>query len=132
MLKSCKYCGRIHDATYDCGRKPKRIYKEKDNEAAAFRRKNIWTKLSKQIRERDNYLCQVCIRNRYLTQHTLSWDEISVHHIIPVTEDASKRLDPYNLITLCSQHHEFAESGHIPRAELLDIAREQEDKRANE
>ena len=22
MLKSCKYCGRIHDSQYDCGRKP--------------------------------------------------------------------------------------------------------------
>jgi len=24
MLKSCKYCGRIHDSKFDCGRKPKK------------------------------------------------------------------------------------------------------------
>lgn len=25
MLKSCKYCGRIHAKNFDCGKKPKRI-----------------------------------------------------------------------------------------------------------
>lgn len=24
MLKSCKYCMKIHDSKYDCGKKPKR------------------------------------------------------------------------------------------------------------
>lgn len=128
MLKSCQWCGRIHDATYDCGRRPKRIHTKEDNEVTAFRRKQVWTKLSKQIRERDNNLCQVCMRNLYLTSHTLSWNKIAVHHIIPISENDVRKTDPYNLISLCIMHHELAESGYIPRDELLKIAAEQEEK----
>jgi hypothetical protein len=49
-----------------------------------------------------------------------------VHHIIPIAEDDSKRLDNDFLITLCEFHHEAAEAGKIPRAELIEMAREQE------
>ena len=128
MLKSCNYCGRIHDAAYDCGRRPKRIREKSDSEESAFRRKQIWTKLSKQIRERDNYLCQVCFRNLYMTSKTFNHTNVSVHHIIPIAEDETRATDPYNLITVCQLHHELAESGYIPRHELFDIAREQEER----
>lgn len=130
MLKSCKYCGRIHDARYDCGRRPQRIRTQSDTEAAAFRRKQAWTKLSRQIRDRDNNLCQVCFRQLYLTNKQLTWNSISVHHIIPLEEDPDRGLDPSNLISLCTMHHELAESGYIPRDELLAIAKEQEQRAA--
>ena len=128
MLKSCRYCGRIHDAKYDCGRKPKRIRYASNTEAAEFRRKNSWTKASKKIRERDNWLCQICVRNRHMTQSVLTYDGISVHHIVPLLEAPNLALDPYNLITLCSFHHELAECGHIPREELKEIAKQQEER----
>ena len=125
MLKSCPKCGRIHDGNYDCGH-GKRIRVASQTEASAFRRKNKWTKISKAIRERDHYLCQVCIRNLYLTDTTLTHDGVSVHHIVPLAENGSLALDGENLITLCARHHELAESGYIPRIELQRIAREQE------
>ena len=128
MLKSCRYCGRIHDALYDCGHRPQRKRIQYDTEAAAFRRTKAWTKMSKEIRDRDSNLCQLCIRNLYLTNKILNWNALSVHHIIPLSEDPSRSLDPTNLISLCPFHHELAESGYVPRDELLAIAEEQNRK----
>ena len=58
MLKSCKYCGRIHEAKAVCD--PKRIAQEKrwanrkQTDALMFRRTNAWTNKSITIRARDN------------------------------------------------------------------------------
>ena len=45
-----------------------------------------------------------------------TYKELEVHHIVPIEEDYSKRLDETNLITLCRYHHELAEKNTIPRA----------------
>ena len=124
MLKSCKYCGRIHDSKYDCEKKPR--IKAVDTQVASFRRTNKWKEKSIEIRERDRHLCQVCLRNLYLTDRTLNYDQLSVHHIIPASEAPDRRLDNRNLITLCGFHHELAESGFITRDELMEIVSEQE------
>ena len=112
MLKSCKYCGRIHDSQYDCGRKPqpqKRItYIDR------FRGSRMWRGKREQIRRRDKNLCQVCIRNLYGTDRQYNYENLSVHHAIPIETDYDKRLDDDNLLTVCGMHHEMAESGEIP------------------
>lgn len=125
MLKSCKYCGKIHDSKYDCGKKPRR--KKIRTEQNQFRITNAWKNKSIQIRVRDHYLCQVCIRNLYHTQQQYNDKDLEVHHIIPVAEDYDRRLDGENLITLCKYHHEMAERGEIPREVLRAIARKQEE-----
>ena len=48
--------------------------------------------------------------------------DISVHHIIPLAVDYSKRLDNDNLISLCHYHHERAESGEISPDRLRELA----------
>ena len=123
MLKSCKYCNRIHDSKYDCGRKPVRI-KPKTNQNK-FRCTRAWKDKSTEIRIRDVYLCQLCIRGLYGPMR-YSRDLVEVHHIVPIAEDYDRRLDNNNLITLCEKHHEMAEGGRVPRGELLKIAKEQE------
>ena len=117
MKKSCPYCGRIHEKNYDCGRKPKPMkrYNSKDQ----FRSTATWQKKREEIKQRDHYLCQACIRNLYGTVKRLNHEQLEVHHIIPLEEDESKKLDNQNLITLCLRHHEMAEQGKIPRSELL-------------
>lgn len=124
MLKSCKYCGNIHDSKYDCGKKPRR--KKIRTEQNQFRSTNAWKNKSIQIRVRDHYLCQVCIRNLYHTQQQYNDKDLEVHHIIPVAEDYDRRLDNENLITLCEYHHEMSERGEIPREALKAIVRQQE------
>lgn len=132
MLKSCQYCGKIHDAKYICEQKAaaiKRRQNSKSNhnmDTVRFRRTNKWRRKSEEIRKRDKYCCQVCIRNLYDIGGRVGIDSVSVHHIIPVAKDDEKALDNTNLITVCDQHHEMAESGVIPADELIRLAQEQE------
>ena len=87
-----------------------------------------WKRKSLEIRERDKYLCQICMRKLYGTTQQYNNREIEVHHIVPIAEDWDGRLDNDNLISLCGRHHEMAEAGKISQAELKEIARQQEDE----
>lgn len=111
-LKSCKYCGRIHDSRYDCGRRPK--YKRtRYNDTDAFRSSAAWQHKREQIRERDKNLCVVCRSNgRY------EYNGLSCHHIEPLEERYDLRLEDENLIMMCQGCHESAEIGKISKDEL--------------
>lgn len=112
---SCSYCG-IVPRGHKC---PHKQYKKKeDTEANKFRKTNRWAKKSIEIRQRDKYLCRVCMANLYNTMQQFNYKELDVHHIIPINEDYNKRLDNDNLITLCRYHHKMADDGKIPRKEL--------------
>ena len=118
MLKTCKYCGIVPENHVCPHKKPRTTYL-RNGEAGDFRKTYKWTKKSEEIRERDKYLCQVCIRNLYNTTNIINYRKLEVHHIVPINEDYDKRLDDENLITLCSKHHKMADAGEIPREELL-------------
>ena len=124
MLKSCKYCNRIHDSKHDCGKKPKRI--KQNNDKDKFRWTKAWQRKREEIRERDKFLCQICTRNLYDTRVQYNYKELEVHHAVPLQEDFDKRLDNNYLITLCERHHEMAEIGEIPKSIILKIIKEQE------
>ena len=116
MLKTCSKCG-IVDISHIC---PYKTYKKKNrnNKIDKFRKTKAWTNKSIEIRQRDKYLCVVCINNLYYTINQYNFNKLSVHHITPLEEDFNKRLDNDNLITLCGYHHKLAEDGNIPREEL--------------
>lgn len=120
MLKSCKYCGKIHDSKFDCGKKPKT--RKRGSESDKFHSSNRWTETARAIKERDHYLCKACLYNldgegvRYTTEN------LEVHHINPIAEDWDSRLDWDNLITLCRAHHEMAEGSRISREALRRVA----------
>lgn len=126
MLKSCQYCGRIHDSKYICHNKPQR--KKQVTEADKFRWTSLWQKKREEIKQRDLYLCQICIRELYNTINKYNTEELEVHHNIPINENYDKRLDNDNLLTVCHLHHEMCESGEIPREEVQQIINEQENK----
>lgn len=109
-------CG-IHDSKYQCLRKQKRI--KEPTYIDKFRWSRRWATKCKQINERDNYLCQVCLRELHNTQLKYSFTNIEVYHIIPIVVDWDKRLDDDNLICLCSSHHKMAECGEIDKTELI-------------
>lgn len=112
---SCSYCG-IVPRGHRC---PYKTYKKKeDTEANKFRKTKQWTKKSIEIRQRDKYLCRVCMANLYNTMQQFNYKELDVHHIVPINEDYNKRLDNDNLITLCRYHHKMADDGKIPRKKL--------------
>jgi len=121
MLRSCKYCGRIHEASEVCDAKrsanERRMNNRKQTIALSFRRSNAWTNKSLAIRGRDHYLCLCCKAMLPGTTRQYETRDLSVHHITPIEEDYSLRLDDMNLITLCERHHEMCERGEITRDE---------------
>jgi 5-methylcytosine-specific restriction protein A len=112
MLKSCSRCGKIHDFNKVC-------YKNRQvrgtSDADKFRKTYKWHKKSEEIRARDKHLCRCCLANIFDTQQVFNFNKLEVHHIVPLEEDYSKRLDDDNLITLCCYHHKLSDSNVIPR-----------------
>ncbi|MCR1821990.1 HNH endonuclease [Terrisporobacter sp. DSM 29186] len=101
--------------------------KYKTSEADKFRWTRSWQKKRDDIRRRDKHLCQICIRKLYNTINKYNYNNLEVHHIVPIKESYDLRLEDTNLITLCEYHHELAEQGTIPRDELLSIVKAQEE-----
>lgn len=129
MLKSCPYCGRIHDSKFICQQKEKAVNKKKKMTVKdKFRGKSAWKRKREEIKERDNFVCQVCVRNLYNPLRIYETDNLQVHHVIPLEKDYNKRLDNDNLITLCERHHEMAEAGEIPIEVIKGIVLEQENE----
>ena len=95
MLKSCKYCGRIHDTKYVCEQKDiaekKRMSNRKATNALRFRRTTVWTNKSIDIRTRDKYMCLCCKAQLPGTVKQYNTSNLSVHHIVPIEEDYAKR-----------------------------------------
>lgn len=116
---TCSRCGVVKRG-HIC---PYKTYKKKDRDGKAdkFRGSKAWTNKSIEIRQRDRYLCVVCMANLYNTVRQYNYDKLEVHHIVPLNEDYNKRLDNDNLITLCKYHHNLAEDGQIPREELQNL-----------
>lgn len=114
MLKSCKYCGRIHDSKFDCGMKPKR--RKEPTQINKFRWSRRWRTKRNDIVDRDNSLCMVCRENKIY-----NYDGLEVHHIVSLEEDYDLRLDDENLITLCVTHHKQADAKEIDKEYLRGI-----------
>lgn len=129
MLRSCKYCGRIHDSRHICPQKQaaQRSRWQKNGGAIdRFHASYRWTQKSLHIRERDRFLCLACRYGLDGKGQRITTSGLSVHHIVPIAEDWDMRLDDDNLITLCEEHHERAEDGSLSREELRDAVKRQE------
>ena len=137
-LSVCHYCNRIHDSSYVCKEKEyvtkermkskKRIndYNNNNNEhdkmmleIYQFRNSGAWKRKREEVRTRDLNVCRYCL----VHDHVLTVDGLSTHHIVPLVDDFSLRLEDSNLITLCQFHHELAEKGLIDANELRVMVR---------
>ena len=112
----------MHDENHICSKKP--IKKKKINDVTRFRNSPKWQRKRKQIKERDNYLCQICIREIYGTKRKYNHENLQVHHAIPINTNEDLKLDESNLITLCSMHHSMCDK-KIPYKEIKRIIDEQ-------
>jgi 5-methylcytosine-specific restriction enzyme A len=106
MLKSCTHCSNYHQRTETCPRKPQRI--KEPTKASKFRDTWKWRRKSLAIRKLDLYLCQAC-----KDQGIYTFDNLEVHHIVPIAKNWELRLEDNNLITLCTACHTLAEFGDI-------------------
>ncbi|MTV20886.1 HNH endonuclease [Staphylococcus delphini] len=80
-----------HNNTYKHGRK--------SYEYDWFYHSRAWKKLREIALDRDNNLCQMCLRKGEITDATI------VHHIVYVDDDFSKALDLENLMSVCHSCH---------------------------
>lgn len=119
MYKTCGRCGGIHQVNKTCYKNRRKQYTNTNR----FRNTQAWIKKAKEIKERDKYLCQVCLTNKYKTTQQYTYQKLEVHHITPLDEDWEQRLYNDNLITLCPFHHHNAEDRTIPRVELQEIVK---------
>lgn len=113
MLKACSRCGKIHPANYNCT--VGKIYTGGDERKE--RSKYSWTLKSEEVREKANYLCEVC-----KDQGKITYDNLEVHHIVPIRENKDLLLENENLICLCVDHHKQAERGQLDRDYLRKLA----------
>ena len=118
MFKACSRCGKIHSTSYICPYK--RAYSGDDKK---LRSQYSWTQKSQEIREKANYLCEVC-RDKGL----YTYEGIEVHHIIKVRDDKSLLLDNNNLICLCKYHHMQADNGEIDKDYLYKLVEQRESR----
>lgn len=119
MLKACSKCGRIHDSNFVC--KQVKVYS--GGEERKLRSSNKWKEKSIEVREKANYLCEVCKDAGVIT-----YQDIEVHHIEKVSERPDLLLDNFNAVVLCQKHHKEADSGRISKEYLKELARRREDK----
>ena len=123
MFKSCSRCGKVHPTSYVCTvNKVRRDYV--GTEERKLRSTNKWTEKSKEIREKANYLCEVCRDNG-----VYNYRDLEVHHIIKLTEAPAGLLDNNNLICLCQNHHKEADRGALGVEYLRQLAQQREEKK---
>ncbi|WP_294379283.1 HNH endonuclease [uncultured Clostridium sp.] len=128
MLVSCSKCGRIHERGFKCNNNIKKVYAKKETIASKFRNTKAWRDKRKDIINRDKALCQIYIRNLHNTLPRQYNNKVQAHHIVPINEDYTRRLNDDNLICLCTYHHSMAEHGQIKRKELIELVRVSEEK----
>ena len=117
MKKSCSVCGRIHDYNDHCHR----LYTKQITDESKLRSTNRWRKKSLSIREKADYLCEVCRDKGIYT-----YDNIQVHHIEKIANRKDLLLDDLNLICLCEVHHKMAEAGEFDKDYLRQLAEDRE------
>lgn len=120
MLRSCKYCGRVHPTGYVCTMRPK-DRKHRDEKIDRFRKTTAWTHKRAEILERDGHRCRMC--DAEMAPRRYNPGRLSVHHIEPLAERWDLRLEDWNLLTVCDRHHEEAERGGYDRSYLHELAR---------
>ena len=67
-----------------------------------------WRRLSERYRD-NNPLCELCFMQGKTEPAT------SVHHVVSIEQDASRRLDATNLISVCESCHKQVEGKPDPR-----------------
>ena len=77
----------------------KRYDATRDKDTKEFYSSSRWTKMAKQVKLRDGYLCQECLSHGLYVQGNIA------DHIIPIKQDWGKRWDMSNTQTLCISCH---------------------------
>lgn len=100
--KYCENCRPVLKQNNSERNKEYDAYK-RDKQADKFYHSKKWKNIRDYVLMREGGFCQDCLKNN---RRTIATD---VHHIIPVKQDWSKRLDIDNLVSLCEKCHKRRE-----------------------
>ena len=117
MYKACSRCGKIHDSRFNCN--VNKVFT--GGIEREMRSRNVWTKKSQEIRERANYLCEVC-----RDKGAYTYEGLEVHHIEKIVDRQDMFLDDQNLICLCVEHHKQADRGDLSKDYLRSLVQRRE------
>lgn len=79
-----------------------------------------WARVKRIVAHRDRGVCGAARFVRGFESVPMCWGQLEPHHIWP-TGEGGPRLDPANVLTLCSVHHTWAHSGNREKATLLGL-----------
>ena len=106
MLIACSRCGRIHEWGKCPAKRERTRYKATNRtDEMKFRSSAEWQKKTVEIRQRDAGLCKLCLH-----EGRINGRDLSIHHIEPIRRCPDRKLDNDNLITLCRDHHQQADT----------------------
>lgn len=117
MYRSCSKCGKMHKYNEPCNIKRKYSGGQEREMRSSWK----WQKKSVEIKDKAQYLCEVC-----RDQGRYTYDNLEVHHIIKVRQNPDRVFDNYNLICLCREHHRQAEEGDLSQDYLFELAKKRE------
>ena len=116
MFKACSACGRIHGYNSVC-----RIKAEKKTEERRLRNQTAWKHKAKEIKEKANYLCEVC-----RDDNVYNYKHLDAHHVEKIKDAPERLLDDTNIIILCREHHKQAEDGKLSKEYLHGLIKARE------
>lgn len=133
----CSRCGKIVPVGQRCTCQPayRRDYNKfrRDKRLQRFRASDEWKRIRQKVIERDEGLDQYVLHEAGELKAGFS-----VHHIVPLSEDWSRRTDPSNLITLSDDTHSSIEYKYKGKQRaalqslLFSIVQEREQQNGNE
>jgi len=93
-MRFCAKCSRVVDGR--CGQCDKRTNNKTTNENGYD---STWKRMSENIRK-ERPLCEDCLPEGRIVA------SVECHHIIPISQDRHRRLDPNNIVALCKRCHQ--------------------------
>lgn len=94
-----RYCAKHIHAKRETHQVYDAMRREREPHIRNLYNSDRWRKLSRQIKLRDDFLCQKCIKEGVYSNADIT------DHIIEIKDDWDKRWDTGNMISLCHFHH---------------------------
>lgn len=116
IKKADKYCDKCKSELSEKKSARNKHYDKycRDYEIKAFYNSTAWRKVASLVKIRSSGLCSLCYHNGDNSKGSM------IHHIIPIRDDWSKRLDTSNCIMLCDKCHNKVHSAYNKGKESKD------------
>lgn len=101
LIQDGRFCFEHQNENQKQRRESDKYYDDhlRNQKTKQFYKSRAWQAARRKALTRDNYLCQDCLSENRITRAD------TVHHLVEISVDWSKRLDINNLVSLCASCH---------------------------